>query len=79
METTGDAKTSSSSSSSGKIQHRPGVRACKGTYLAITSFDIPYLLKYKTRPTSACFPQSSIGRTLSTHNEFDFEHNCMVR
>ena len=43
VETLGDAKNSSTS---GKIQHRPGGRKCKGKYWAVTSFEVPYLLKY---------------------------------
>jgi hypothetical protein len=76
VETLGDAQNSSIS---GKIQHRRDGRACKGKYWAITSFDITYLLKYKTSPTTTCFPQSSIGRTTPTYNKFDFVYNCMVR
>ena len=64
VETLGDAQNSSTS---GKIQRRPGGRPYKVKYLAITSFDIPYLLKYKTNPATACFPQSSIGRTILIH------------
>jgi U5 snRNP spliceosome subunit len=59
----GDARNSSKS---GKIQHRPGDKACKGMCLAVTSFDIPYLLKYKTSPAASCSPQSLIGRTVDT-------------
>ena len=76
VETLGDAQNSSTS---GKIQHKRDGRAHRGKYWAIMSFDIPYLLKYKTSPTTACFPHSSIGRKIPTHNEFDFVHNCMVR
>jgi hypothetical protein len=76
VETLGDAQNSSTP---GKIQHRPGGRACKGKYWAIMLFDINCLLKYNTSPTTTCFPQSSIGRTAPTYNEFEFVCNCMVR
>jgi hypothetical protein len=76
VETLGDEQKSLTS---GKIQCRPGVRACRGKYLVIASFDIPYLLKDKTSPTTACFPQYSIDRTIVIHNKFNFVHNCMLR
>lgn len=66
------------SSKPGKIQHRPGDKVCKGRCLAITPFDIPYLLKYKTSTAASCSPQSLIGRTILIHNKFNFVQHCMV-